>query len=252
MARVLSDETTLSRQRKQLTKESTVLQKLVRVELGLAALLLVVGMVFWFQRDSATLLILAGVAGFLAIGHHLKSKENLKQADYLEAGLKGEVEVARLLADGLDNDYYVYNDIRIRSGFRSAQVDHVVVGPCGVVLIETKNWRGRMVGDVQDKAWQQYRFSDSPPRRVGNPVLQNQRHAEVVTAYLRSRGLPAVPVIPLLVFTARKATLEITNLATAIVWPTEMCDHIRRLPRVATFDEPAQDAVLNRFQRFLT
>jgi hypothetical protein len=214
MARVLSDETTLSRQRKQLTKESTVLQKLVRVELGLAALLLVVGMVFWFQRDSATLLILAGVAGFLAIGHHLKSKENLKQADYLEAGLKGEVEVARLLADGLDNDYYVYNDIRIRSGFRSAQVDHVVVGPCGVVLIETKNWRGRMVGDVQDKAWQQYRFSDSPPRRVGNPVLQNQRHAEVVTAYLRSRGLPAVPVIPLLVFTARKATLEITNLAT--------------------------------------
>ena len=252
MARVLSDETSLSRQRKQLTKESTVLQKLVRVELSLAILLVVAGLVVWFLHGSATWLILAGVAVFLAIGHYLKSKENLKQADYLEAGLKGEGEVARLLADGLDNDYYVYNDIRIRSGFRSAQVDHVVVGPCGVVLIETKNWRGRMVGDVQDKAWQQYRFSDSLPRRVGNPVLQNQRHAEVVTAYLRSRGLPEVPVIPLLVFTARKATLEITNLNTAIVWPTEMCDHIRRLPRAETFDERAQDAVLNRFQRFLT
>ena len=228
-----------------------MLQKLVRAEIGVAALLLVAGLVIWFQRDSATLLILAGVAAFLAVGHYLKAKENLQQADYLEAGLKGEVEVARLLADGLDNDYYVYNDIRIRSGFRSAQVDHVVVGPCGVVLIETKNWRGRMVGDVQDKAWQQYRFSDSLPRRVGNPVLQNQRHAEVVTAYLRSSGLPEVPVIPLLVFTARKATLEITHLNTAIVWPTEMCDHIRRLPRATTFDEPAQDAVLNRFQRFM-
>lgn len=251
MARVLSDETTLSRQRKQLTKESTVLHKLVRVEIGLAALFVVAGLVVWFMNGSATWLILAGVAAFLATGHYLKAKENLKQADYLEAGLKGEVEVARLLADGLDNAYYVYNDIRIRSGFRSAQVDHVVVGPCGVVLIETKNWRGRMVGDVQDKAWQQYRFSDSLPRRVGNPILQNQRHAEVVTAYLRSSGLPAVPVIPLLVFTARKATLEITHLTTAILWPTEMCDHIRRLPRVASFDEPAQDAVLSRFQRFM-
>lgn len=252
MARVLSDETSLSRQRKKLTKESTVLQKLVRVEIGLTALLLVAGLVVWFQRDSAALLILAGVAGFLAVGHHLKSRENLQQVDHLGAGLKGEVEVAKLLSDGLDNDYYIYNDIRIRSGFRSAQVDHVVLGPCGVVLLETKNWRGRIVGDVHEKAWQQFRFNDSPPRRVGNPILQNQRHAEVVTAYLRSSGLPSVPVIPLLVFTARKATLEIKNLDSAIVWPTELCDHIRRLPRAPTFDEPAQDAVLNRFQRFLT
>ena len=250
MARVLSDETSLSRQRKQLAKESGILRHLVKVEAGLAGILLLAGAAYWWLRGSSGLLVLAGVLAFFAVGHFLKSRENLKQSDFLAAGLKGEVEVARLLAEGLDNTFYVYNDISVRSGFRRAQIDHLVVGSCGVVVIETKNWRGRLVGDEQDKAWQQYRFSDSAPRRVGNPLAQNRRHAEVVSAYLRSSGLPAAPIIPLLVFTARKATLDIKNLQSTILWPQEMCDHIRWLPPAPGFDTAAQDAVLARLQRF--
>ena len=248
MARVLSDETTLSRQRKQLAKESRVLRYLVIGEAGAAVLLAAAGAVLWFQRGPTGLLGLAGVAAFLAAGHFMKARENIKQADFLAAGLKGEVEVARLLADGLDRTYYLYNDLNVRNGFRRAQIDHVVVGPCGVVVIETKNWRGRLVGDENEKTWQQYRFEDVPPRRVGNPILQNRRHAEVVTAFLRSRGLPRVPVIPLLVFTARKAVMEIKDLRSAMLWPNEVCDHIRRLPAAEGFDDAAQDAVLGRFQ----
>lgn len=252
MARVLSDETTLSRQRKGLTRESQILRRLVWIEAGVAAALALVGLVVWFRTGGYGTLVLAGVAGFFALGHYLKSRENVRQADFLGAGLKGEAEVAKLLAEGLDNDYYVYNDITVRSGFRRAQVDHLVVGPCGVVVIETKNWRGRITGDEQDKAWQQYRFEDSPARRVGNPLAQNRRHAEVITACLRSAGLPAVPVLPLLVFTARKATLDIRNLVSDIVWPTEMCDHIRRYPPAEGFVGALQDKVLARLQRFAT
>jgi len=251
MARVLSEETTLSRQRKYLARESQLLNRFVWLEALLAVTLGLFGAALCFQRGMNGLLILALVAAFFAVGHFLKSRENLKQVDALAAGLKGEVEVARQLSDGLDNDYYVYNDISVRSGFRRAQLDHLVVGPCGVVVLETKNWRGRITGDAREKAWQQYRFSDSAPRRVGNPLLQNQRHAQVVTAYLRSSGLPEVPVIPLLVFTARKATLDIKNLDDSIVWPSDMCDHIRRLPRADAFDEARQDAVVNRLQRFV-
>lgn len=250
MARVLSDETTLSRQQKQLARESRVLRRLMWVEASLAGVCAVAGLAFWWFRGQPGLLWLAGVAAFFAVGHHLKTRDNTKQADFLGAGLKGEVEVARLLDQGLDRDYYLYNDLNVRSGFRRAQIDHVVVGPCGVVVIETKNWRGRLVGDEHEKAWQQYRFEDVPPRRVGNPLVQNRRHAEVVSAYLRSSGLPEVPVIPLLVFTARKATLQIKNLTSTILWPNEMCDHIRRLPAAPGFDTAAQDAVLGRLQRF--
>ncbi len=251
MARVLSEETTLSRQRKGLTRESEILRRLVWVEVCAAVACGLFGLVLWFQRGMIGLLVLALVAAFFAAGHYLKSRENLKQVDALAAGLKGEVEVARQLSDGLDNDYYVYNDITIRSGFRRAQLDHLVVGPCGVVVLETKNWRGRITGDAREKAWQQFRFSDSAPRRVSNPLLQNQRHAQVIIAYLKSSGLPEVPVIPLLVFTARKATLDIKNLDDSIVWPSDMCDHIRRLARVSAFDTARQDAVVNRLQRFV-
>jgi hypothetical protein len=250
MARVLSDETTLSRQQKQLARESRILRRLVVGEAGLAALLALGGLVFFLLRGQSGLLWLAGVLAFLAVGHHLKTRHNAQQANTLGAGLKGEVEVAHLLADGLDRDYYLYNDLNVRSGFRRAQIDHVIIGPCGVVVIETKNWRGRLVGDENEKAWQQYRFEDVPPRRVGNPILQNRRHAEVLTACLRSKGLPEAPVIPLVVFTARRAVMDIKNLQSTLLWPNELCDHIRRLPAATAFDTAAQDAVLNRFQRF--
>lgn len=250
MARVLSEETTLSRQRKNLARESHVLDRLVWVEALAALTLAVLGLLFWFQRGLNGFLVMAVVLAFFAVGHFLKSRENLKQVDALAAGLKGEVEVARQLADGLDNSYYVYNDITVRSGFRRAQLDHLVVGPCGVVVLETKNWRGRIVGDAREKAWQQYRFSDSAPRRLSNPLLQNQRHAQVISAFLRTSGLADVPVIPLLVFTARKTTLEIKHLDDSIVWPSDMCDHIRRLAHATAFAVDRQDAVVNRLQRF--
>lgn len=251
MARVLSDETTLSRQRKQLDRESRVLARLWLVWSGLALLFVVFGVVLWLKSGERWALALAGVFAFMTVAHYLKPRENARQSSLIEAGLKGEVEVTRALVDGLNNRYYVFNDLNVRSGFHKAQMDHVVVGPCGVVVIETKNWRGRMVGDQEDKAWQQYRFEDSAPRRVSNPVLQNRRHVDVVAHYLKARGIPDVPLIPLLVFTAKNITLEISNLSATVLFPREVCEHIGWLPAASAFDGKAQDVVVNAFQRCL-
>jgi hypothetical protein len=35
-----------------------------------------------------------------------------------------------------------------------------------------------------------------------------------------------------------------------VLWPQEMCEHIRWLPAAPTFDAAAQDQVLNCLQRF--
>jgi len=54
-------------------------------------------------------------------------------------GSLGEDLVSSLLS-GLSDEFYLINDIKL-PGHRG-NIDHVLVGPCGVVVIETKHYRG--------------------------------------------------------------------------------------------------------------
>lgn len=67
------------------------------------------------------------------------------------AGAVGEEAVIGVLSK-LPDSYHVFNDITIafprtifsntlKEYVRSAQIDHLVVGPSGIFIIETKNWK---------------------------------------------------------------------------------------------------------------
>lgn len=60
----------------------------------------------------------------------------------MRKGATGEAVVGIILGD-LPDDYRVVNDLATPSG----NLDHVVVGPTGVFIIETKNWRGVVAAD---------------------------------------------------------------------------------------------------------
>jgi hypothetical protein len=59
-----------------------------------------------------------------------------KQENY-QRGAAGETHVGNLLKD-LSDDYCVINDVTTPHG----NLDHVVVGPTGVFVLDTKAWRG--------------------------------------------------------------------------------------------------------------
>jgi hypothetical protein len=54
-------------------------------------------------------------------------------------GRLGEKLVTELLA-GLPDEYYLVNDVGLGAG----NIDHVVTGPCGIVVIETKRIAGHI------------------------------------------------------------------------------------------------------------
>src|SRR2546422_1698048 len=60
-----------------------------------------------------------------AILHHLHR---------FQQGRAGEQAVTQLLAQLSNDDYYVINDVVLGRG----NIDHILVGPCGIVVIETK------------------------------------------------------------------------------------------------------------------
>jgi hypothetical protein len=60
----------------------------------------------------------------------------------MQRGAAGEIGVGSILQKFPDN-FYVINDLTTPFG----NLDHVVVGPTGVFVIDTKNWRGVVSAD---------------------------------------------------------------------------------------------------------
>jgi hypothetical protein len=66
----------------------------------------------------------------------------------LNKGMHGEGLVAELLRS-LPDDYFLLNDLVLPG--HGGNIDHVVIGPCGVVVIETKNFSGTV--ESHGNAW---------------------------------------------------------------------------------------------------
>jgi hypothetical protein len=88
-----------------------------------------------------------------------RAVEARAQADALDnearawaLGAEGERRVAAAL-QGLPAGWHVLHDRLLRPGLSGSNLDHVVVGPCGVFLIDAKNWSGR-IGVYRETLWQ--------------------------------------------------------------------------------------------------
>ena len=81
-----------------------------------------------------TNLALALAAGALVVG-----PEMLRRLQNTRHGRLGERIVTDVL-QRLPDDYYLVNDVMLHAG--RSNVDHVLIGPCGVVAIETKRLAG--------------------------------------------------------------------------------------------------------------
>jgi hypothetical protein len=87
------------------------------------------------------------VAGFLAFP--LVGRAGWANPESWLRGLFGEAMVAHLLRM-LPATFYCLHDITLRSNGKRSNIDHLVVGPTGIWVIETKNWKGEFHrrGDV--------------------------------------------------------------------------------------------------------
>jgi hypothetical protein len=75
-------------------------------------------------------------------------KRQLQQAERDErawaAGAQGEVRVAQELGSFVAKGWHILHDVHW-PGRPKANLDHVLIGPGGVLIIDTKNWTGQIV-----------------------------------------------------------------------------------------------------------
>lgn len=133
------------------------------------------------------LILLAGAIGLvigLAAGRFL-----------LVNGNRGEAMVANTLSR-LSRPHILLNNVTLPTERGTTQIDHILVTENGLFIIETKHYRGWILGRPSDDYWTQVIYRKKS--RFRNPLRQNYGHVKTVQSLFK---LPESAFIGLVVFT---------------------------------------------------
>lgn len=98
----------------------------------------------WLTPVGKAVILLAAVSGIWALDRWGDRKLNAidKRKNNMARGAAGEIQVGNGLTK-LPDEFCVINDVATPHG----NLDHVVVGPTGVFVLDTKAWRGIVTSD---------------------------------------------------------------------------------------------------------
>lgn len=123
----------------------------------------------------------------------------------------GEENVAGILAESRYAEYTVHNVVLdvADAGGNTNEIDTFVILPCGVAVLEVKNYgsAGQTLVIADGDKWDLYKKG----RRIGqkkNPAYQNSRHARATLLTLRKLLGRDIPVFPVIVIGNNEVRLE--------------------------------------------
>jgi hypothetical protein len=93
---------------------------------------------------------LAGLAAAVLVGWRLRFRPS-EQARTWQRGAAGERRTARLLHRLTRDGYVVFHDLAVPGS--DANLDHLLIGPTGVFLIDTKQWTGEVRQGADGLVW---------------------------------------------------------------------------------------------------
>ncbi len=131
-------------------------------------------------------------------------------------GWFGEKTVAIILSS-LPQEYQIIHNVMLRqkSG-KTTQIDHVVISPYGIFVIETKNYKGYITGSEWGKSW-----TGNKKYSIPNPIKQNYGHVKALAELL---DLAEELFVPLVVFTTNA---DVKVQSEKIVYTTQLHKTIR-------------------------
>lgn len=94
----------------------------------------------------------------------------------------------------LSKEYIIFNDLLFESNGYSTQIDHIIVSPYGVFVIETKGYKGWILGGENSEYWTQVIYKTK--HKFYNPIKQNAGHVRFLGHLLKcSANIPFIPVV---------------------------------------------------------
>jgi len=142
--------------------------------------------------------------------------KDLKEADGYKKGVRGEKMVVNFLQE-LDDSWWLINDVKITK--KGGNIDHILVSPKGVFVLETKNYEGS-IRCYQDE-WSKRRKHKRKfmPRYfpIGSVSKQAKFEALSLRRFLKMKAKIDIPVTPICVFTNPEVKLKIIRPTVKII-----------------------------------
>lgn len=169
-----------------------------------------------------------------------------------QKGKRGELRIHEILSR-LPGEYHVMDDVVLKTGRGTTQIDHVVISKYGVFAIETKNYRGEIYGDDSREQWTQiivtsvrypkkwWKVYDYVTKnQFYNPVKQCMTHVFVIKDNLTE--WPQLRVIPIVVFTGN-ADLHHVESNKHVVYDYNLINTIKSYSYAYITDSELNDVV---------
>lgn len=113
---------------------------------------------------------------FLIVGA-IKAFKPILKGKFGEFAVKTQVKLY------LKEHYTLLNDCTLPDGCGgTTQIDHILLSPFGIFIIETKNYKGWIFGTERQKTWTQKIYKNS--YKFQNPLHQNYKHQKVLEQIL--------------------------------------------------------------------
>lgn len=127
------------------------------------------------------------------------------------------------MEDCKQSSSHVLNNITLRFADGTTQIDHILITEKGILVIETKHYRGWIFANRNNKKWTQviYRVK----YKFQNPIHQNFKHVHAVRQLLDF--LPKESIQGLVVFTG-DATFK-TAIPPGVIEYSQLQDYISHL-----------------------
>lgn len=150
-------------------------------------------------------------------------------------GKIGEKSVAAALSFLPKNEYIILNDVMLNNGQHSTQIDHIVISIHGIFVIETKNYKGWILGNINKDYWTQNIWGNKYP--LYNPVIQNQNHIKFLIHKFSILREKEQWIYPIVVFLGT-SELHISGSCGNVLRLSELNTYIRSYtPNIMTIND---------------
>jgi hypothetical protein len=181
--------------------------------------------------------------------YELKNLSKLKGK--LEAGKKGEMEIAYYLT-WLNNNYHAFNDICIYSEkYGNQQIDHLVVGPNGIFHLETKNINGTIkITDTGDWILEKKLRNQLLVEGMESPHHQIRRHElvlkDLLAQHFKPKELAKLHLEPIVAMANSRTIIEGKDPVLEVVKKDKLVYHLENAgnPRVLSNEEVKKIALI--------
>lgn len=109
----------------------------------------------------------------------------------LKSGVKGEEKTSRIL-DILPSNYKILSNVQIEYDGKRSEIDNLIISKKGIIIVETKNYKGIINGNENDSEWIINKTSskgNTYTNSIKNPIKQVKRQTYILYHILKENGV---------------------------------------------------------------